>query len=464
MSIPATLQFLGAAGTVTGSKHLVTYNDKRVLLDCGLFQGLKELRLRNWQPLEVPPATIDAVVLSHAHIDHSGYLPLLARQGFKGPVYCTSATADLLRVLFLDSAELQEEEADRANRYSYSKHKPALPLYTVKDVDRALRLVITRRYEEGFAVVPGVRAIFRSAGHILGSATIDLRLGEASPFGLVFTGDLGRRNQPIIRDPELVPQADALLLESTYGDRTHALDPVAELVRIIHETVEHRAVLLMPSFAVGRTQSLIWILNELEEQKRIPSIPIYIDSPMATEVNQIYARHTEEHDEDLRLLARRSGSPFLRHRCHLVTTIQESKGLNRLDGPVIIISSSGMITGGRILHHLLSRLSNPLTTVLLVGYQSEGTRGRALQEGAKEIKILGEMVPVNAKIETLDGLSAHADQGEILEWLSGFTKAPRQTYLVHGEGPKMQSLAEVIRQRLGWEVRPAVDGEIVSLQ
>lgn len=460
---PASLQFLGAAGTVTGSKHLVTYGDKRVLLDCGLFQGLKELRLRNWQPFPVPPSSIDAVILSHAHIDHSAYLPLLARQGFKGPVYCTSATADLLRVLLLDTAELQEEEAERANRHSYSKHKPALPLYDVKDVERALRLVVTRRYEEGFAVVPGARAIFRSAGHILGSATIDFRLGEVDPLAIVFTGDLGRHSQPIIRDPELVPQADVLLLESTYGDKTHADDPVGELVRIIKETATRRAVLLIPAFAVGRTQSLIWILSELEEQGRIPKIPIYIDSPMALEVNQIYARHTEEHDDDLRALARKSESPFLRHRCHLVTSIQESKALNRLDGPMIIISSSGMITGGRILHHMLLRVSNPQTTVLLVGYQSEGTRGRALQDGAKTIKILGETVPVHAKIEILDGLSAHADQNEILDWLSGFHKSPRQTYLVHGEAAQMRQLAETIHARLGWQVRPAVDGEVVSL-
>lgn len=457
-----SLQFLGAAGTVTGSKHLVSFEGKRVLLDCGLFQGLKDLRLRNWQMFPVSPSSIDAVILSHAHIDHSGYLPLLARQGFKGPVYCTSATADLLRVLLLDTAEIQEEDAERANRYSYTKHKPALPLYDVKDVERALRLVVTRRYEEGFAVVNNIRAVLRSAGHILGSATIDLRLGEPDPFHIVFTGDLGRHSQPIIRDPEYVPQADVLLLESTYGDKAHAADPKAELVRIIKETVERRAVLLMPAFAVGRTQSLIWILNELEEQGRIPKIPIYIDSPMATEVNQIYARHTEEHDDELRALARKSESPFLRHCCHLVTSVQESKALNRLDGPMIIISSSGMMTGGRILHHMSLRLASTKTTVLLVGYQSEGTRGRALQEGAKEIKILGEMIPVNARIETLDGLSAHADKDEILEWLSGFQKPPRQTFLVHGEARQMQGLAELIQTRLGWPVRPAKDAETVS--
>lgn len=458
-----TVQFLGGAGTVTGSKHLVRCGERRVLLDCGLFQGLKALRLRNWAVPAFDPRSLDAIVLSHAHIDHSGYLPLAARRGFRGPVYCTSGTADLLGVLLPDAAHLQEEEADAANRHGYSKHGPALPLYTSDDAQQALRLLKPQRYDEPVPVTDGVTALFRRAGHILGSATVELRLGTGNLFRLVFSGDLGRWNQPILRDPELVAHADVLLLESTYGDRTHAPDPATALARIVNEAVHRGGVLLVPAFAVGRAQELVWMLRRLENERRIPSLPVYIDSPMATDVSAIYCRHPEDHDLEMQALADRAQSPLSSRRFHIVTTPAESKSLNRITHPAIILSASGMATGGRVLHHLKMRLPDPKTTVLLVGFQAIGTRGRSLQDGAAHVKMHGELVPVHAKVETLDGLSAHADREEIFRWLAGFTTPPACTYTVHGEPEQAAHLAETIRTRLGWHARPAKDAEIVDL-
>jgi metallo-beta-lactamase family protein len=458
-----TLQFLGGAGTVTGSKYVVNASGRQVLLDCGLFQGLKDLRNRNWSKPPFDAGRLKAVVLSHAHIDHSGYLPLLVRHGFRGPIYCTSGTADLLGVLLPDAAHLQEEAAVTANRYGYSKHRPALPLYTVQDAQAALRLVERRPYGERFAVTSGMAAIFRRAGHILGSASVELQLGETDSFRLVFSGDLGRWGRPILRDPETVPEADALLVESTYGDRTHPADPMDGLARVVREAAERGGALLAPAFAVGRTQELIWMLRQLEEANRVPSLPVYIDSPMAINVSDIYCRHMEDHALDMKLLMDEKRCPLCCKQYHLARTSDESKALNHRTGPLVIISASGMATGGRILHHLKLRLPDPRTTVLLVGFQSIGTRGRSLQEGARTIRIHGQDVPVRAKVETLDGLSAHADRAEILRWLSGFRRAPTQTYIVHGEPRASQSLANAVQTRLGWEARVARDGETVPL-
>lgn len=456
-----TIRFLGAAGTVTGSMHLVTVNERRVLLDCGLFQGLKDLRLRNWREPPFDPKAIDAVVISHAHIDHTGSLPLLVRHGYRGPIYCTPATADLLGVLLPDSAHLQEEEADRANRYGYTKHAPALPLYTAADADRALGQLERTGYERPFAVAGDVTVTYRTAGHILGAATVDLRAGDGQR--IVFSGDLGRYDRPILPDPEPVPEADVLLLESTYGDRQHPTGTEDDLARVVNETAERGGALLIPAFVVDRTQEVLWLLQHLEEQRRIPVLPVFVDSPSATAVTEIYHRHVEEEDGEMRRRMQDGEDPLKPGRIVFCHSVEESKKLNDMRGPVIIVSASGMATGGRILHHLQHRLPDPRTTVLLVGFQAAGTRGRSLQDGAKTLKMFGEQVPVRAHVEMVNGLSAHADQSELLRWLGGFTRAPRTTYLVHGEPEAAQALALAITKRYGWAVRVAQDGEQVDV-
>jgi metallo-beta-lactamase family protein len=457
-----TVRFLGAAGTVTGSKHLVDTGRSQVLLDCGLFQGLKHLRERNWAPPPVAPGTFEAVVLSHAHIDHSGYLPVLARYGFHGPIYCTPATADLLHLMLPDSAHLQEEQAEYANYRGFSRHKPALPLCTMEDAHAALALLQPRTYGEPFDVTGDVRATFHPAGHILGSAIVSLDVGRA-PERLVFSGDLGRWDRPVLPDPTLIEEADLLLVEATYGNRQHAPDPVDDLARVVRAAAKRGGALVIPAFAVGRTQELLWHLRQLEEQGAIPALPVYVDSPMAIEATQIYRRHRQDHDEEMQVLIDSGGKPFRTAHFAFAPSRLDSIRLNDLVGPVVIISASGMATGGRVLHHLSLRLPDPRTTVLLVGFQAEGTRGRALQDGKREIRMLGREVEVRATIETLDGLSAHADQQEILRWLRGFRRAPRHTYLVHAEATAADALQGIIGHELGWSVRPAKDGETVSL-
>ncbi len=458
------LQFLGAAGTVTGSKHLIAYSGRQVLLDCGLFQGLKELRRRNWREPPVDPAALDAVVLSHAHIDHSGYLPLLVRTGFSGPVYCTPATGSLLEILLPDAAHIQEEEAAYANRKGYSKHHPALPLYTAADARRALELLRPTGYGEFFPVTDGVRGKFRRAGHILGSATIELAFEDGPVGTLVFSGDLGRWGRPVIRDPEFVPAADVLLVESTYANRVHStVDPSLELARIVNEAADRGGALLIPAFAVGRTQELIWRLRELETSHQIPKLPVYIDSPMATDVTDIYCRYPEEHDLDMRLLMERHRCPLCCQPYAFTRRRQQSKALNEISGPVIIIAASGMATGGRILHHLERRLPDPRTTVLLVGFQAAGTRGRSLLDGATTLRMHGKDVPVRAKVESLDGLSAHADRIELLRWLRGFSRPPEQTFIVHGEPDAAKALQDLIDGELGWPSVVAQDLQRVRL-
>ena len=463
MSDQATLRFLGGVGTVTGSKYLLTVDGRRVLLDCGLFQGLKDLRLRNWQAPPFDPSSLDAVVLSHAHLDHSGYLPLLVRRGFRGPILCTPGTADLLPILLLDAAHLQEEEAERANRYGYSKHKPALPLYTTADAEVALRQRAARPYGERFPVIAGLSALFRRAGHILGSATVELEIG-GKPIRLVFSGDLGRWKRPILRDPERVREADILLVESTYGDRTHAPDPASALAAVVRDAVARGGALIVPAFAVGRTQELIWTLRQLEESGAIPSLPVFVDSPMAINVSDIYCRHPEDHDLDMQLLMDERRCPICCKQYTLVRTAAESKALNDRRGPIIIISASGMATGGRVLHHLAHRLPDECTTVLLPGFQAAGTRGRSLQEGARELRIYGQSVAVRAHVVTLDGFSAHADRSEILRWVSGFDQAPARVYVVHGEPQASRALAEALRTTMGWNAMVAKDGQTIELE
>jgi len=457
------VRFLGAAGTVTGSKFLVETGDARILIDCGLFQGLKLLRLRNWAEPPFDPASLSAIVLSHAHIDHSGYLPLIVKRGFDGPVYCTSGTADLLEILLRDSAHLQVEDAARANRLGYTKHHPALPLYTLEDANRALGRLEPKPYGREFAVAKNARAVLRRAGHILGAATVELQLGGRKPVRLVHSGDLGRPGRPILRDPEPVEAADVLLVESTYGDRLHPGDASERLVRIVNDVAARQSALLVPAFAVGRTQELVWTLRELEEARRIPALPVFIDSPMAIAVTEIYRRHPEDHDLDVRALTERSADPFRCSRLELARTPEDSKALNDLAGPLVVIAGSGMATGGRILHHLAHRLPDPNTTVLLPGFQADGTRGRSLQSGAARVRIHGQDVPVRARVETLDGLSAHADRAEILAWLRGFRSRPRQTWVVHGEPDAAAALAAAVHDELGWKADVARDREAAEL-
>ena len=458
-----TLTFLGGVGTVTGSKYLIEANGRRMLLDCGLFQGLKELRERNRKALHFDAQSVDCVVLSHGHLDHSGYLPLLVKNGFRGPIYCTVGTRDLLEVLLLDSAHLQEEDAERANRYGYSKHKPALPLYTQVDARAALQLVKTSEYGATFALGALGNGIFRRAGHILGSATVELQLASDEPCRLVFSGDLGRWDRPILRDPEFVPQADVLLVESTYGNRLHATDSDETIVRTLTETAKRGGAVIVPAFAIGRTQELIWTIRRLEEAKRLPVMPVYLDSPMAIDVTDIYCRHPEDHDIEMKLLMDEQGCPLRSQNFHLLRTAEESKQITNKPGPMVIIAGSGMATGGRVLHHLKQRLPDDRNTVLLVGYQAAGTRGRSLQEGAKAVRIHGGDIPVRARVETVDGLSAHADQGELLRWMRGFKHAPKQTYVVHGEANSSAALADEIRKQLGWQAEVAADGKTVAL-
>lgn len=462
MPNPASIQFLGAAGTVTGSMHLVTANGRRVLLDCGLFQGLKELRLRNWRDFSFDPRGLDAVVISHAHIDHTGALPLLVKRGYRGPIHCTKATIDLLAVLLPDSAHLQEEDAERANRRGYTKHAPALPLYTAADAQQALsQLRAAPPYGQAFSVAGDITVTYRRAGHILGAATVDVKLGDGPR--ILFSGDLGRYDRPILPDPEPVALADVLLLESTYGDRIHPPGTDDELASVVTATADRGGVLVVPAFVVDRTQELLWMLHHLEDAGRIPRLPVYVDSPSATDVTQIYLHHPEDLDEECLAELRSGQAPLHTAHCHFVTTVEESKRLNDLRGPAIIISASGMATGGRILHHLAHRLPDPQTTVLLVGFQALGTRGRSLQDGAKTLRMFGEDVPVRARVATIHGLSAHADQNEMLRWLGGFQGPPRTTYLVHGEPPAAKALGDLIASKLRWSSKVAQDGEQVTL-
>jgi metallo-beta-lactamase family protein len=457
----ATLTFLGAAGTVTGSKHFLESGQTRLLLDCGLFQGLKELRERNWAPCPVPAPSIGGVLLSHAHIDHSGALPRLGREGFRAPIYCTRGTADLLKIMLPDAAHLQEEEAAFSNRHQTSKHQPALPLFTTADAERVLTQVRPVSFSERFSPAPGVTARFINSGHILGAGFVEVSIDGRT---VVFSGDLGRYGVPIMRDPDPVPAADVLLVESTYGNRLHPADDHRDrLTAAVTRAVQKKGWLLIPCFAVGRSQEILYDLRALEDAARIPSLPVYLDSPMAIEATAVYARHPEEHDEDLKRVAASGERPFAPKRVRICKSVEDSKRLNETDGPGIIIAGSGMATGGRILHHFVRRLPDERTTVLFVGYQAAGTRGRLLREGAREVRMLGQVVPVSAAILVSDSYSAHADQGEILRWLGGFTRPPETTYIVHGEPDAATALQALITSQLKWRAVVAQDGQRVSL-
>ena len=453
-----SLTFLGAARTVTGSKHLLEVDGRRILFDCGLFQGLKELRERNWAPLPILPDTIDAVVLTHAHIDHTGWLPRLVGQGFKGPVYCTGGTADLCKLVLPDAAHIQEEDAKFANKRGFSKHHPALPLYTEEDAAEALSRLKPCPFNTKVSVGSGMEVEFINAGHLLGSSYVLATRADKSGGRILFGGDLGRYSRPILPDPSPAVDADVLLVESTYGDRLHPKEDDGEtLARIISETIAKRGKVIIPAFAIGRTEELLYWLFRLEDQGRLPKLPIYVDSPMALKGIEYYNARTGELDQEI--LAMRRNLP----RFTAVNSAMESKALVDNDTPSVIIASSGMATGGRVVHHLFAGLPDPRNTVLFVGYQAAGTRGRQLVDGAQYVKMFGQQVPVHARIEKIDGMSSHADAGEIIQWLRTFPRAPRTTYLVHGEIVAQDALKARITKELGWNVEIPTHGQKVDL-
>jgi metallo-beta-lactamase family protein len=452
-----SLTFLGAARTVTGSKYLLEVDGHRILIDCGLFQGLKELRLRNWSPLPIPPETIDAVVLTHAHIDHSGWLPRLAGQGFHGPIYCTGGTADLCKLVLPDAAHLQEEDARFANLRGFSKHSPALPLYTEEDAAKALSLFKPQPFNKTISIVNGIDVQFINAGHLLGSSYVFLRRSDMSGARILFGGDLGRYARPILPDPSPGLDADVLLVESTYGDRLHPPEDDGEtLARIIKETIARRGKVIIPAFAIGRVEELLYWIFRLEDQGRLEKLPIYVDSPMALKGIEYYNTRTDELDKEI--IAMRKLPRFTS-----INSAKDSKALVENDTPAVIIASSGMATGGRVVHHLFSGLPDPRNTVLFVGFQAAGTRGRQLQDGAQYVKIFGQHVPVHARIEKLEGMSSHADSGEIIRWLRTFPRAPKTTYLVHGEVVAQDALKVRITKELGWNVEIPNHGQKVDL-
>jgi metallo-beta-lactamase family protein len=480
------LTFLGAARTVTGSKHLLDTGNAKVLVDGGLFQGLKELRERNWREFPVKPADITAVVLTHAHLDHCGYLPRLVAQGFKGRIFCTPGTQDLCRIVLPDSGRIQEEDAENANRHQFSKHSPALPLYTEADAFRAISQLQPVGYDRPIPVAEGVDVDFINAGHLLGSSYARVRTNGLT---LLFGGDLGRFDRPVLPDPTMVEEADYLLVESTYGNRVHEdSDDGEKLARVIKETADRGGRVIVPAFAVGRVEELIYWIKRLEDQRRIPVLPVFVDSPMAIEALARYTERLRELDADLQpenhdekaphgpaargepreerrkqAQQERQTAAFATERFRMVASAPESKQLTASRMPAIIISSSGMATGGRVLHHLKAALPDPRNTVLFVGFQAEGTRGRQLVDGAPGVRIHGQMVPAHARIEKVESMSAHADSREILHWLGGFTRAPRMTFLVHGEIEAMEALAASIKSELGWPLTMPQHRETVEI-
>ena len=450
------LQFLGATDTVTGSKYLVQHDKARVLVDCGLFQGYKQLRLRNWSPLPVKPAAIDAVILTHAHIDHSGYLPLLARQGFRGKVYCTPATADLCRILLPDSGHLQEEEAEYANRRSLSKHSPALPLYTREDAERCLKLLHPVDYGKHWQPAPGLNASLAPSGHMPGSSFVRLDNGSRS---LLFSGDIGRPNDMVLKAPSQMDGADYLVVESTYGDRLHKnSDPLTALGEVINRTAARGGVVVIPAFAVGRAQNLMYCIHLLKAQGVIrDNLPVYLNSPMAASATLVFLKHRSE----LRLTAAQCEA--MTHTAHIVGTPEESRLLNTRKGPMVIIAASGMATGGRVVHHLKAFAPDPRNTILFAGFQAGGTRGAIIAGGAPTVRIHGEDIPVHAEVAMLDDLSAHADAAEIIGWLKGFKAAPKKTFITHGEPPAADAMRQRIERELHWTCHMPCYLETVAL-
>ncbi len=457
----ATLTFLGAARTVTGSKYLLEHADRRVLVDCGLFQGLKQLRERNWEPFPIPPESLDAVVLTHAHLDHVGYLPRLVAQGYRGRVYCTAGTKDLCQLVLPDSGRIQEEDARYANKRAYSKHHPALPLYTESDAERALGHLQPVGYHQVFEPAPGITMEFAPAGHLLGSAYIHAHL-KGGP-SVLFGGDLGRYARPVLPDPDNGVAAGVVLVESTYGDRDHLADDDGEgLAAVIRDTAAAGGKLIVPSFAIGRVEELLYWIRRLEQERRIPVLPVYVDSPMAIEALRYYTARTSELDPEMRP-TQKGVSMFATARFQTIASPQQSKALTASRHSAIVISSSGMATGGRVLHHMAAALPHPQNTILFVGYQAAGTRGRRLVDGATEVKIHGQLVPVRARIARNDSMSAHADRSEIMRWLGTIPEPPRRLCLVHGETGPMDALKAAVERELKWPTATPDHGDTIEL-
>ena len=479
------LTFLGAARTVTGSKYLVESNGTRIMVDAGLFQGLKELRLRNWQDLPVPASTLDAIVLTHAHLDHCGYLPRLVAQGFRGRIFCTQGTQDLCKIVLPDSGRIQEEDAAYANRKKFSKHSPALPLYREVDAFRAVSQLQPVGYDRSMPVAPGIEVDFINAGHLLGSSCVRMKIDGRT---ILFGGDIGRFGRPVLPDPTMVDAADYLLVESTYGNRVHEQDDNGvRLAGIVNATATRGGKLIIPAFAIGRVEELLYWVKRLEAEKRIPVLPVFVDSPMAAAALARYTERVHELDPEMKpeesddkaphdaaaphpadvrrrqAMQEREVCVFCTERFRVIGTAEESKQLTASRMPAIVISASGMAEGGRVLHHLKAALPNAQNTVLFAGYQATGTRGRRLVDGEKSVKIHGEWIPVAAQVEKIDSMSAHADSNELMQWLGGFKAAPKQTFLVHGEPVAQDALGARIAAELGWAWKAPQHAEKVEI-
>lgn len=448
------LTFLGGTGTVTGSKYLLEHAGHKLMIDCGLFQGLKQLRLRNWEALQVEASKVDAVVLTHAHLDHSGFLPRFCQSGFAGPVYSSQATRELCGLLLPDSGRLLEEEAEYANRHGFSKHHPALPLYTEEQAHRALKAFRAVALGQPFEPIPGVRVTLQRAGHLLGAASVHVAWGGRS---ILFSGDLGRQSDMLMFPPDAPTRCDWLVMESTYGDRSHVETDALELLAdVINRTAARGGVVVVPSFAVGRAQAIMYALHMLREQHRIPDLPVFLNSPMATDATRIYEAHHAEH----RLTAEQCEA--LRRTTRIVTSIEESKRLNTLRMPAVIISASGMASGGRVLHHLKAYAPDRRNSIVFAGYQAAGTRGAAMVAGVETVKIHGQHVPVRAEVACIDSMSAHADRNELLDWAAALPRAPRHVFVTHGEPVAADALRQALEERQGWacsvpEYRDCVD-------
>jgi metallo-beta-lactamase family protein len=463
------LAFLGAAQNVTGSRHLVEADGRRVLVDCGLYQE-RDLRGRNWEPFAFPPQTIDAVLLTHAHLDHCGLLPKLVKEGFGGKVHCTPATAEIARIILLDAAHIQEEDAaykrKRHEREGRTGPRPVVPLYTTEDAREVLPLFAPVKYRRPVDLGGGLRATFHEAGHVFGSAMITLTVErDGWKRTILFSGDVGRRNMPILEDPTVFEQADYVLVESTYGDRVHETheDVKDRLAEVVNQAVAAGGNVIIPSFALERSQDLLYHLNELRQAKRIPPVMVFLDSPMAIEITKVFERHPELYDEEMAEHANNDpSSPFRFSGLKMTRTADESKSINYIRGTALVIAGSGMCTGGRVKHHLVNNITRPESTVLFVGYQAVGTLGRQIVDGAKEVRILGRMYPVQAKIERIHGFSAHADRLELLAWLRGLKKPPRRVFVVHGETDSAKQFGDFLADETGWDVTvPAYQDEAV---
>lgn len=454
----AKITFLGGVGSVTGSKYLVEHNGKKILVDCGMFQGLRELRERNWAELQFDPAELDAIVITHAHIDHTGFLPRVVKLGYNGPVFTSRPTGDLMKILLPDSARLQEEDADYRNRHNLTRHSPALPLYDEDDANKALSLLQTvSNGDEAIEICPGFKASFMVAGHIIGASLVLIEIEGAKADGdtlrFLFSGDLGHYDQPIVKDPAPPPGCDYLMVESTYGNRLHG-DESSEyqMAKIINEAKSRNAPILIPAFAVGRTQEVLYLIRELEEAKRIPVLPVIVDSPMAAKATEVYRRWNAEHDEEYAAIKSRHGYPLKTGSMMTTSSRDESKKVNDMKGVRIIISASGMMSGGRVMHHAMRILPDENATVIFVGYQAAGTVGRRVQDGENEVRIMKNWIPVRCHIERVEGFSAHADWKAVLKWLEGLPSAPTKVFTTHGEPEAAEAMAGHIRERFGWEV------------